>query len=72
MPIRNINIFLIHLNLNFKISSKKRNLTLIASVKKEIQSIIVEGASITWDSYKLETYVNKIAKACSEFQEKVN
>ncbi|CAJ0934299.1 unnamed protein product, partial [Mesorhabditis belari] len=43
---------------------------LIASSRKEVQSILLEGAQLSWESYKLEPYVTKIHQAVNKYSEK--
>ncbi|CAJ0934537.1 unnamed protein product, partial [Mesorhabditis belari] len=42
---------------------------LIASSRKEVQSILLEGAQLSWESYKLEPYVTKIHQAVNKYSE---
>lgn len=44
---------------------------LVASMKKEIQNLIVEGSKLTWDSYKLEPYVQRCIEAFTRYNENV-
>ncbi|EDV24404.1 uncharacterized protein TRIADDRAFT_24890 [Trichoplax adhaerens] len=45
---------------------------LVAGLKKDVQSLIAEGASLVWESYKLDPYVQRLAVASYQFQEKVD
>lgn len=45
---------------------------LIAELKIEIQNLILAMSSVIWDSYKLESCVQKFAVLISNFEEKVN
>ena len=54
-----------------QLNTKKDNELLVSSFKKEIQNLIYEGASVTWDSYKMENYVNKITQSVYDLEEKV-
>ena len=54
-----------------KLNTKKDNQLLVSSFKKEIQNLIYDGASVTWDSYKMESYVTKITQSVYDLEEKV-
>lgn len=41
-------------------------------MRREVQGLITEGVVLTWDSYKLDQYVQKMAEAIFVFQEKVD
>ncbi len=45
---------------------------LVAGLKRDIQAAIMEMASLVWDSYKLESSVQKFADAIYSFREKVD
>ena len=45
---------------------------LIASLKKEIQTHITEGISLTWDTYRLEHYVQKMTQLSNYLSERVS
>ena len=41
-------------------------------MKKDIQSMVLEGAALAWESYKLDPFVQKMSEATFQFQEKVD
>lgn len=45
---------------------------LVASYHKAIQMSIAEGVTLRWESYRLETYVQKLAEEVFTFQDKVD
>ena len=45
---------------------------LVAGMRREVQNLIVEGAGLAWESYKLDPYVQKMAESIFLFQEKVD
>ena len=45
---------------------------LVASLKRDIQSHINEGANYVWESYRLEPFVHKFSEAIYTFQERVD
>jgi len=40
-------------------------------MRKDVQDLIEEGASLVWESYKLDPYVKKFSETIVSFQEKV-
>jgi len=44
---------------------------LVAGLRKEVQVQILDGVVLTWESYKLDPYVQKLAEVIFAFQEKV-
>jgi hypothetical protein len=40
-------------------------------MKKEIQNLIIEGTKLTWESYKLEPYVQRCLEAFTRYNENV-
>ena len=44
---------------------------LVAGLRKEVQALILEGVALSWESYKLDPYVQKFAEVIFVFQEKV-
>ncbi|CAF0789670.1 unnamed protein product [Didymodactylos carnosus] len=44
---------------------------LLGNLKKDIQGLIIEGSQLTWESYKLEPYVQRCIETFSSFSEKV-
>ncbi|CAF3632269.1 unnamed protein product, partial [Adineta steineri] len=45
---------------------------LVGSMKKDIQNLIVEGTKLTWESYKLEPYVQRCIEAFTRYNENVD
>ncbi|XP_077870638.1 cytoplasmic dynein 1 heavy chain 1-like [Saccoglossus kowalevskii] len=45
---------------------------LVAGLRKDVQALIAEGIGLVWESYKLDPYVQKLAEAVFNFQEKVD
>ncbi|KAJ1368590.1 hypothetical protein KIN20_029753 [Parelaphostrongylus tenuis] len=58
-------------SINERLSAKTGIDTLIASYKKDIQSQIAEGYQLTWESYKIDPYVAKLADTVNNYQERV-
>ncbi|KAF8367390.1 dhc-1 [Pristionchus pacificus] len=58
-------------NMNTRLAQREGIDILMASYKKEIQSIIAEGNVLTWESFKIEPYVMKMAEAINNYEEKV-
>ncbi|KAK6731031.1 hypothetical protein RB195_007476 [Necator americanus] len=58
-------------SINERLSAKTGIDTLIASYKKDIQSQIGEGYQLTWESYKIDPYVTKLADTVNNYQERV-
>lgn len=44
---------------------------LVGAMKKEIQNLIIEGTKLTWESYKLEPYVQRCIEAFTRYNENV-
>ena len=44
---------------------------MVGPLKREIQNLINDGVILTWESYKLESYVTKITQAILNLQEKI-
>lgn len=40
-------------------------------MRKDVQNLIQDGASLVWESYKLDPYVQKFSETIVGFQEKV-
>ncbi len=40
-------------------------------MKKDIQNLIIEGTKLSWESYKLEPYVQRCLEAFTRFNENV-
>lgn len=40
-------------------------------MKKDIQNLIIEGTKLTWESYKLEPYVQRCLEAFTRYNENV-
>lgn len=52
---------------------KMQNISLLtAGLRKDVQCCINEGVQITWESYRLDQYVQKLAELVFSFQEKVD
>lgn len=41
-------------------------------MKSEVQELVKEGCNITWESYKLESFVQKFSELIFNFQERVD
>ncbi|KAL1512644.1 hypothetical protein ABEB36_002203 [Hypothenemus hampei] len=54
-----------------KIEDKANIIPLVASLRNDVQTLIKEGASLVWESYKLDPYVQKLSEMIVAFQEKV-
>ncbi|CAG0913348.1 unnamed protein product [Notodromas monacha] len=54
-----------------KIEEKANIKLLVAGLHVEVQAALDEGFNLVWDSYKLESYVSKLADLVFAFQEKV-
>ena len=48
------------------------NQLLVGPLKKEVQNLILEGSTLTWESYKLEPYVSKATELIFNLQEKID
>ncbi|XP_001636057.2 cytoplasmic dynein 1 heavy chain 1 isoform X2 [Nematostella vectensis] len=55
-----------------KVEEKESIAPLVAGLRKEVQALISEGIGLVWESYKLDPYVQKLAEAVFNFQEKVD
>ncbi|XP_022096690.1 cytoplasmic dynein 1 heavy chain 1-like isoform X2 [Acanthaster planci] len=55
-----------------KVEERQTITLLVAGLKKEVQGLIAEGVGLVWESYKLDPYVQKLAEAVFNFQEKVD
>ncbi|XP_074612492.1 cytoplasmic dynein 1 heavy chain 1-like isoform X2 [Acropora palmata] len=55
-----------------KVEEKNSISPLVAGLRKEVQALITEGMVLVWESYKLDPYVQKLAEAVFNFQEKVD
>ncbi|KAG8185039.1 hypothetical protein JTE90_017062 [Oedothorax gibbosus] len=54
-----------------KVEERPSIVLLVAGLKKDAQSLIVEGVSLVWESYKLDPYVQRLAENVFNYQEKV-
>ncbi|XP_064623935.1 cytoplasmic dynein 1 heavy chain 1-like isoform X3 [Lineus longissimus] len=45
---------------------------LVAGLRKDVQALIAEGIGLVWESYKLDPYVQRLAEAVFNYQEKVD
>lgn len=54
-----------------KIEDKASIIPLVAGMRKDVQALIQEGASLVWESYKLDPYVQKFSETIVGFQERV-
>ena len=41
-------------------------------MKSEVQELVKEGCNITWESYKLESFVQKFSEVIFNFQERLD
>ncbi|XP_027203133.2 dynein heavy chain, cytoplasmic isoform X1 [Dermatophagoides pteronyssinus] len=55
-----------------KVEQKPSLALLVAGLKSEVQDLISEGASMVWESYKRDSYVQKLGETVLNFQEKVD
>jgi dynein heavy chain 1 len=55
-----------------KLADRPSSQLLVASLKRDIQSHINEGANYVWESYRLEPFVHKFSEAIYTFQERVD
>lgn len=55
-----------------KVESKPSLALLVAGLKLEVQELISEGASLVWESYKRDSYVQRLGDTVLNFQEKVD
>ncbi|CAI4230233.1 unnamed protein product [Auanema sp. JU1783] len=58
-------------SINERLAGKDGIKTLVASYHKEIQNQIAEGYQLTWESYKIDPYVSKLADTINSFEERV-
>lgn len=56
---------------NTKINVEHGQDYLVAGMKKDIQNLIIEGTKLTWESYKLEPYVQRCFEAFTRYNENV-
>eukprot|EP00111_Clytia_hemisphaerica_P013470 TCONS_00039590-protein len=56
---------------NDKVFDKMSISPLVAGVRRDIQTLINEGMSLDWPSYKLMPYVMRLSEAITGYQEKV-
>ncbi|XP_043279701.1 dynein heavy chain, cytoplasmic isoform X3 [Venturia canescens] len=54
-----------------KIEDKASIIPLVAGMRKDVLSLISEGIALVWESYKLDTYVQRLSDIVILFQEKV-
>ncbi|PAA89834.1 hypothetical protein BOX15_Mlig025375g2 [Macrostomum lignano] len=45
---------------------------LCAGLRREVQLIIMEGATLVWESYRLDPFVHKLADSVNNYQEKTD
>ena len=45
---------------------------LVAGMKRDVQDLICEGVGLVWESYKRDSYVQRLAESVFNFQEKVD
>lgn len=55
-----------------KVETKASLALLVAGLKHEVQEQISEGGSMVWESYKRDSYVQRLGEAVSNFSEKVD
>ena len=55
-----------------KVEEKPSLILLVAGMKKDVQNTLCEGVSLLWESYKLDSYVKRLAECVQSFQEKVD
>ncbi|CAB3408082.1 unnamed protein product [Caenorhabditis bovis] len=55
---------------NSALASVKGVDSLLASYKKDIQQQLLEGAALTWDSYKIEQYQLRLTETVNAYQER--
>ncbi|KRY59545.1 Dynein heavy chain, cytoplasmic [Trichinella britovi] len=54
-----------------RLNEKENVAILLAGLVKEIHAQIAEGAGLVWESYKLDSYVQKFSEMIAHFQERV-
>lgn len=55
-----------------KVEAKPSVALLVAGLKLEVQELISEGAILVWESYKRDSYVQRLGESVLNFQEKVD
>ena len=55
-----------------RVNEKRTCQLLVAGMKKEIQNLIMDMSNLVWDSYKLESQVQKFSDSIYNFREKVD
>jgi dynein heavy chain 1 len=55
-----------------RVNEKRTCQFLVAGMKKEIQSLIMDMSILVWDSFKLESSVQKFSEAIYNFREKID
>lgn len=54
-----------------KIEDRATIVPLVAGLRKDALTLISEGLALVWESYKLDTYVQRLSECVVSFQEKV-
>ncbi|KAL7038933.1 hypothetical protein ACKWTF_009751 [Chironomus riparius] len=54
-----------------KIEDRASIVPLVAQLRKDVLNLVSEGIALVWESYKLDTYVQRLSEAVTTFQEKV-
>lgn len=55
-----------------KVETKPSLALLVAGIKLELQEQILEGSTMVWESYKRDSYVQRLGETVQNFQEKVD
>lgn len=55
----------------FQIEDKVNIIPLVAGMRKEVLALISEGIGLVWESYKLDSYVQRLSDVVVSFQERV-
>jgi dynein heavy chain 1 len=55
-----------------RVNEKKTCQLLVAGMKRDVQSLIMDMSNLVWDSYKLEGSVQKFSESIYNFREKVD
>ncbi|KAI8505358.1 Cytoplasmic dynein 1 heavy chain 1, partial [Branchiostoma belcheri] len=55
-----------------KVDERPQITLLVAGLRKDVQALLAEGMNLVWESYKLDPYVQRLAEAVFQFQEKVD
>lgn len=55
----------------FQLEDKASIIPLVAGTRKEVQQLIAEGIQLTWESFKLDPYVQRLSDTVVSFQERV-